>query len=54
MVDKFYKNEGHSCLIPIDETCVKTLYIFVEIDINIKHLVETLKLNFEDKDTRFY
>lgn len=39
---------GHSCLIPINETCMKTLYVFVDIQINIDNLVETLIHNFPD------
>ena len=38
---------GHSCLIPITDTVVKVLYIFVEIDIDVGHLIETVKFNFE-------
>jgi 2-(3-amino-3-carboxypropyl)histidine synthase len=39
---------GHSCLIPINETCMKTLYIFVDISINLSNLIETLIHNFPD------
>jgi 2-(3-amino-3-carboxypropyl)histidine synthase len=39
---------GHSCLIPINETCMKTLYVFVDIQINVTSLVETLIHNFSD------
>lgn len=39
---------GHSCLIPINETCMKTLYVFVDIAINIETLVSTLIHNFPD------
>ena len=43
---------GHSCLIPIDPKAgMKFLYIFVNIKIDIKHLEETLCLNF-DKEKR--
>ena len=31
---------------PIDTTTIKTLYIFVEIAIDSKHLTETVRLNF--------
>ncbi|KAG2077659.1 Diphthamide synthesis [Suillus decipiens] len=37
---------GHSCLVPIDQTTIKTLYIFVEIEIDSSHLTETIRLNF--------
>ncbi|KAI6678627.1 hypothetical protein NL676_039423 [Syzygium grande] len=36
---------GHSCLVPVDTTTVPCLYVFVEIRIDVGHLVETLKLN---------
>lgn len=36
---------GHSCLVPIDVTTIKALYIFVDIGIDIKHLVATLRRN---------
>lgn len=42
----FLVHYGHSCLIPIDQTVCKALYIFVRIDIDIDHLVETIKMNF--------
>ncbi|KAI6655202.1 Diphthamide biosynthesis protein 1 [Oopsacas minuta] len=38
---------GHSCLIPIDTTLIKMLYVFVDIQIDIKHFIETVKVNFE-------
>mmetsp|Transcript_4523 Transcript_4523/g.9599 ORF Transcript_4523/g.9599 Transcript_4523/m.9599 type:complete len:468 (-) Transcript_4523:70-1473(-) len=31
---------GHSCLVPITETVVKCLYVFVEIRIDVQHLVD--------------
>ncbi|VEU44233.1 unnamed protein product [Pseudo-nitzschia multistriata] len=31
---------GHSCLVPIQHTVVPCLYVFVEITIDVKHLVE--------------
>ncbi|KAG5438809.1 hypothetical protein PCANB_002529 [Pneumocystis canis] len=36
---------GHSCLVPIDSVLVKTLYIFVNIEINKDHVIETIKAN---------
>lgn len=45
---------GHSCLIPINECTVKTLYVFVEINIDTKHLFETIKKNFVDKNIKYY
>ena len=37
---------GHSCLIPVDRTGIKMLYVFVDIKIDSLHFVETLKHNF--------
>lgn len=37
---------GHSCLIPVDQTSIKTLYVFVEIGIDRTHLLETVRANF--------
>ncbi|RXW25167.1 hypothetical protein EST38_g669 [Candolleomyces aberdarensis] len=43
---------GHSCLVPMDVTTIKTLYVFVEIGIDSVHLVETIRANFpDDRDT---
>ena len=41
---------GHSCLVPITDCSLKVLYIFVEINIDMKHLRETVLLNFTEKD----
>jgi 2-(3-amino-3-carboxypropyl)histidine synthase len=40
---------GHSCLVPITETVVNVLYIFVNIKLDAKPLIETILLNFPDK-----
>jgi len=45
----FIIHYGHSCLIPIDETCVKAMYVFVEISIDTDHFVPTIELNFPNK-----
>lgn len=38
---------GHSCLVPIHETKgINLLYIFVNIDINLTHFLDTLRNNF--------
>lgn len=39
---------GHSCLIPITETKRRVLYIFVEIQIDIEHFIETIVYNFQE------
>jgi 2-(3-amino-3-carboxypropyl)histidine synthase len=40
--------------VPIDQTSIKTLYIFVEIAIDAQHLAQTVRLNFPDDRTRFH
>ncbi|KAI9839508.1 MAG: Diphthamide biosynthesis protein 1 [Sarea resinae] len=37
---------AHSCLIPVDVTTIKTLYVFVDITIDTSHLLATLERNF--------
>ncbi|XP_068653402.1 uncharacterized protein [Aristolochia californica] len=37
---------GHSCLVPIDYTKIPALYVFVEIKIDVDHLMNTIKANF--------
>ncbi|KAJ7086647.1 diphthamide synthesis protein [Mycena epipterygia] len=45
---------GHSCLVPMDQTSIKTLYIFVEIAIDSLHLAQTVRLNFPDDRHLFH
>ena len=45
---------AHSCLVPITETIGKILYVFVEMQIDVNHLVETIQLNFPDKDQEYH
>ncbi|GJJ07323.1 hypothetical protein Clacol_001524 [Clathrus columnatus] len=45
---------GHSCLVPIDQTSIKTLYIFVEIGIDSTHLLQTIRLNFPNDRGQFH
>lgn len=41
---------GHSCLVPMDlKNCLKILYVFVDIQIDPLHLIETVKLNFSSE-----
>lgn len=42
---------AHSCLIPVDVTKIKTLYIFVDISIDTTHLLATLERNFKPGKT---
>ena len=42
---------AHSCLIPVDVTKIKTLYVFVDISIDTTHLLATLERNFSPGKT---
>lgn len=37
---------GHSCIVPTDQTTVATLYVHVEVEVDVEHLVETVRHNF--------
>ncbi|SCV68720.1 BQ2448_841 [Microbotryum intermedium] len=37
---------GHSCLVPVDTTTSKTLYVFVEISVDRPHLAASIRHNF--------
>ncbi|RHZ63297.1 hypothetical protein Glove_330g71 [Diversispora epigaea] len=43
----FMVHYGHSCLVPVNITTIKTMYVFVDIGIDIDHFINTLKMNFE-------
>ena len=44
----FIVHYGHSCLVPIPNmTISNVLYVFVEIGIDIRHLLESIAFNFE-------
>ncbi|KAG6829321.1 hypothetical protein H0H92_004924 [Tricholoma furcatifolium] len=45
---------GHSCLVPMDQTSIKTLYVFVEIAIDSTHLAQTIRLNFPSDRQQFH
>ena len=42
---------AHSCLIPVDVTKIKTLYVFVDISIDTSHFLATLERNFQSGKT---
>eukprot|EP01125_Pyxidicula_operculata_P014624 TRINITY_DN488_c0_g1_i1.p1 TRINITY_DN488_c0_g1~~TRINITY_DN488_c0_g1_i1.p1 ORF type:complete len:186 (+),score=28.53 TRINITY_DN488_c0_g1_i1:18-575(+) len=44
----FLVHYGHSCLVPVQSTTIQSLYVFVDIKIDLNHFVETVKLNFPD------
>jgi len=50
----FLIHYGHSCLVPINETAIKTLYVFVEIRIDIEHFIKTIMLNFPQKTQQIF
>jgi 2-(3-amino-3-carboxypropyl)histidine synthase len=37
---------AHSCLIPVNVTTIQTLYVFVDIQIDVPHLLATISRNF--------
>lgn len=43
---------GHSCLVPVDNTVIPCLYVFVDIKIDVNRLIDTVKLNFGDEIDR--
>ena len=42
---------AHSCLIPVSVTKIQTLYVFVDIQIDIEHLLATIDRNFKPGST---
>jgi len=46
----FIVHYGHSCLIPVTETCVKSMYVFVDIQCDLENLVSTIELNIPQKN----
>ncbi|CAD6187725.1 unnamed protein product [Caenorhabditis auriculariae] len=43
---------GHSCLVPIQQTeGISMLYIFVNIQVNVAHLIDCLRDNFSNEST---
>ena len=43
----FLVHYGHSCLVPVSNTTIPCLYVFVEIQIDLEHLVATVVHNFD-------
>ncbi|CCF59750.1 hypothetical protein KAFR_0H03400 [Kazachstania africana CBS 2517] len=43
----FIIHYAHSCLVPIDITTIRVLYVFVTITINEDHIIKTLRKNFD-------
>jgi 2-(3-amino-3-carboxypropyl)histidine synthase len=57
----FLVHYGHSCLVPLQTVATplsngktfNTLYVFVDIGIDVSHFVNSVKLTFPDQATRF-
>jgi len=47
----FLVHYGHSCIVPTDQTAVTTFYVHVEVEVNVGHLVETVRHNFSPSNT---
>lgn len=41
---------GHSCLIPVDETTIRTLYIFVDIKFDVDHIAMSVAHNLNPEN----
>lgn len=51
----FLVHYGHSCLIPINKMAdMKMLYIFVDIKIDSKHFIDTIKTNFKKNASIYF
>lgn len=47
----FIVHYGHSCLVPIPEmTITNVLYVFVEIGIDLRHLLDTIAFNVQPQE----
>lgn len=42
----FLVHYGHSCLVPVDVTSIPCLYVFVDIQIDVDHLIDSIQVNF--------
>ncbi|KAK4635289.1 2-(3-amino-3-carboxypropyl)histidine synthase subunit 1 [Fulvia fulva] len=42
---------AHSCLVPVNVTKIQTLYVFVDIQIDVEHLLATIERNFKPGST---
>ena len=48
---QFMIHYGHSCLIPLATTKINMLYVFVDIQIDNMHLIDTVRKNFSQGST---
>jgi 2-(3-amino-3-carboxypropyl)histidine synthase len=42
----FMIHYGHSCLVPVSVTKIPCMYVFVDIQIDFQHFIDTVQLNF--------
>lgn len=42
----FLVHYGHSCLVPVDQMKLPALYVFVDIQIDLAHTIDTIRHNF--------
>ncbi|KAL6780979.1 hypothetical protein ACKKBG_A09270 [Auxenochlorella protothecoides x Auxenochlorella symbiontica] len=42
----FLVHYGHSCLVPVDITSIPCMYVFVDIQMDLQHLVDSVRLTF--------
>ena len=53
-IDRYMAMQLTHCIpVPMDQTTIKTLYIFVEIAIDSPHLAQSVRLNFPNDRQRF-
>ncbi len=45
---------AHSCIVPLDKSPLRTMYVFVEIRFDLTHFVESIKQNFKTKDQKMF
>ena len=43
----FLVHYGHSCLVPVSDTMIPCMYVFVDIKMDIDHFVDSVRLNFD-------
>lgn len=43
---------GHSCLVPLTCTVIPCLYVFVEIRVDVQHLVDCVKMTFRQEEEK--
>lgn len=43
----FLVHYGHSCLVPVNDTIIPCMYVFVDIKMDIDHFVDSVRLNFD-------